>query len=110
MSVTCFVFGSYIASWRPLVLSGNNAAEGWREPCLQKAGFSLGRILDVIHTRPCASNIGLCTLAWLCQMASSPQYGEAAGGLSLALDGVFGSRTGTLTRFAIALTGSRTGR
>src|SRR2546427_7445153 len=76
MSVKCFVFGSYTASCRPLVLRGNKTAEGWLEPSLQKAGFSLGRILEVIQTRPCASNIGLWTLAWLCQMASSPQYGE----------------------------------
>src|SRR5881396_726244 len=110
MSVTWFVFGSYIASWRPLFLSGNKTAEGWLDPSLQNAGFSLGRILEVIHTRPFSSNIGLCTLAWLCQMASSPQYGEGAAMLSSALDGVFGSRTGTLTCFATAPTGSRTGR
>src|SRR5437667_4686612 len=110
MSVKCFVFGSYTASWRPLLFSGNKAAEGWLDPSLQSAGFSFGRILEVIQTRPCASNIGLWTLAWLCQMASSPQYGEGAAILSSALDGVFGSRTGTLTSFAIAPTGSRTGR
>jgi hypothetical protein len=97
MSVTCFVFGSYTASCRPLVLRGNKTAEGWLEPSLQNAGFSLGRILEVIQTRPCASNIGLWTLAWLCQMASSPQYGEGATTLSSALDGVFGSRTGSFT-------------
>src|ERR1700676_4088826 len=66
MSVTCFVFGSYIASCRPLVLSGNKTAEGLPEPSLQKAGFSLGRILDVIHTRPFSSTIGLWTLVSLC--------------------------------------------
>src|SRR5256885_2967259 len=65
MSVTCFVFESYTASCRPLVLRGNKTAEGWLEPSLQNAGFSLGRILEVIQTRPCASNIGLWTLAWL---------------------------------------------
>src|SRR6266566_5585590 len=85
MSVTWFVFGSYIASWRPLLFSGNKAAEGWLDPSLQNAGLSLGRILEVIHTRPFSSNIGLCTLAWLCQMASSPQYGEGATTLSSAL-------------------------
>src|ERR1700675_1511758 len=110
MSVTCFVFGSYTASCRPLVLRGNKTAEGWLEPSLQNAGFSLGRILEVIQTRPCASNIGLWTLAWLCQMASSPQYGEGATILSSALDGVFESRTGTLTRVVAARMGSRTGR
>src|SRR6266702_6358914 len=99
-----------MASCRPLRLSGNKAAEGWVDPSWQKAGLSLGRIRDVIHTLPFSSNIGLWTLAWLFQMASSPQYGEGAAGLSSALDGVFGSRTGTLTWLATALTGSRTGR
>src|SRR3977135_2989697 len=110
MSVTCFVFGSYTASCRPLVLSGNRTAEGWLEPSLQNAGFSLGRILEVIQTRPCASNIGLWTLALLWQMTSSPQYGEGATGLSSALDGVFESRTGNRTWLATAPSGSRTGR
>src|SRR5260370_7575816 len=108
MSVTCFVFGSYTASCRPLVLRGNKTAEGWLEPSLQNAGFSLGRILEVIQTRPCASNIGLWTLAWLCQMASFPQYGEGAAILSSALDGAFGSRTGTFTWLALPLTALRT--
>src|SRR5260370_9674057 len=109
MSVTCFVFGSYTASCRPLVLRGNKTAEGWLEPSLQNAGFSLGRILEVIQIRPCPSNIGLWTLAWLGQMASSPQYGEGAAGLSSALNRRFGSRTGTLSSFAITLTRSKTG-
>src|SRR5947209_20361682 len=110
MRLTWFVFGSYIASWRPLLFSGNKAAEGWLEPSLQNAGLSFGRILEVIQTRTCASNIGLWTLAWLCQMASSPQYGEGATTLSSALDGVFGSRTGSFTWVVTELTGSRTGR
>src|SRR2546429_7819891 len=110
MRVTCFVFGSYTASCRPLVLRGNKTAEGWLEPSLQNAGFSLGRILGVIQTRPCASNIGLWTLAWLCQMASAPQYREGAAILSSALDGVFGARTCTLNWRATALTRSRTRR
>src|SRR5579864_3633627 len=58
MSVTCFVLGSYIASCRPLVWRGNKTADGLLEPSLQNAGFSLPRILEVIHTRPCPSNIG----------------------------------------------------
>src|SRR6266849_7296447 len=110
MRVTCLVFGSYTASCRPLVFSGNKTADGWLEPSLQNAGLSLGRILGVIHTRPFSSNIGLWTLAWLCQIASSPQYGEGAAILSSALDGVFGSRTGTFTWLAVALTALRTGR
>src|SRR6266568_4911520 len=110
MRVAWFVFGSYIASWRPLLFSGNRTAEGWLDPSLQNAGLSFGRILEVIHTRPFSSNIGLCTLAWLCQIASSPQYGEGATTLSSALDGVFVSRTGSLTWLAVAASGSRTGR
>src|SRR5713101_9721070 len=110
MSVACFVFGSYTASCRPLVLSENKTVHGWLEPSLQNAGLSLGRILEVIHTRPFSSNIGLCTLAWLCQMGSSPQYGEGATTLSSALDGVFGSRTGNFTWLVTQFTGSRTGR
>src|SRR5258708_31461800 len=111
MSVTCFVVGSYIASCRPLVLRGNKTAEGWLvEASLQNAGFSLPRILEVIRTRPCPSNIGLWTLNWLCQIASSPQYGEGATTLSSALDGVFGSRTCRFTLLPAALTGSRTDR
>src|SRR5205807_5873319 len=98
------------ASCRPLFLSGNRTAEGCLDPSLQKGGSSAGRILDVNHTRPFSSNIGLWTLAWLCQMGSSPQYGEGAASWSSALEGVFGSRTGTLTWLAVAPTGSRTGR
>src|SRR5438034_8190369 len=84
MSVSCLVLGSYMASCRPLRLRGNKTAEGWVDPSWQKAGLSLGRIREVIHTLPFSSNIGLCTLARLFQMASSPQYGEGAAGLSAA--------------------------
>ena len=110
MSVTCLVFGSYTASCRPLVFSGNKTADGWLEPSLQNTGLSLGRILEVIHTRPFSSNIGLWTLAWLCQIASCSQNGEGATTLSSALDGVFGSRTGNFTWLVTEFTGSRTGR
>ena len=45
------------------------------------------------HTRPCLSMAKLCTVVLLFQIASSPQYGEAAaGGWSPEL-GVSGSRT-----------------
>src|SRR5712692_2047183 len=70
MCVSCLVFGSYIASCRPDAFSGKRFAEGCDEPCLQYAGLSPGRIVDVIHTRPCSSIIGLCTLFLLVQMAS----------------------------------------
>src|SRR5439155_6550606 len=68
--------------------------------------ISLGRTLDVNHTRPSSSNIGLCTLALLFQIASSPQYGEGASGFPAAR-GVFGSRTGTFTWLEMWCTGSR---
>ena len=45
---------------------------------------------------------------WLSQIGLSPQYGDAAKGLSLVF-GVFGSRTGCLTSLAVLVTGSRMG-
>src|SRR5580700_8479634 len=71
--VNFWVFGSYIANWRVDFSTGNALAEGWSEPFLQKAGLSSPRIRAVNHTRPSLSNIGLCTLAWLSQILSSPQ-------------------------------------
>src|SRR6266699_2619579 len=109
MSVTSLVFGSYMARCRSLVARGKSFAEGLSDPSLQKAGLSLGRTLDVNHTRPSSSNIGLCTLALLFQIASSPQYGESASGFPAA-KGVFGSRTDTSTLLDVWRTGSRTGR
>ena len=76
MCVSFFVFGSYIARWRPARSIGNSFADGWLEPALQKSGLSGGRTAEVIQTRPCSSNIGLWTLFLLVQIGSSPQYGE----------------------------------
>src|SRR6516165_5893740 len=76
------VSGSNIDSWRLDCLSGNNFADGWSEPCLQKAGLSGPRTRDVNQTRPLSSNIGLWALDWLSQIGSSPQYGEGCMGLS----------------------------
>src|SRR5207302_5290704 len=73
ISVNFRVFGSYIASCRVDFSTGKAFAEGWSEPFLQKAGLSSPRIRAVNHTRPSLSNIGLCTLAWLSQIFSSPQ-------------------------------------
>src|SRR5687768_9896878 len=70
MCFISFVFGSYTATWRFELLSGKSLAEGWLDPALQKAGLSGGRTLEVIHTRPFSSNIGLCTFARLVQIAS----------------------------------------
>src|SRR5437764_13773859 len=78
MSVTSLVFGSYMARCRSLVARGKSFADALLDPSLQKSGLSLGRTLDVNHARPSSSNIGLCTLAPLLQIASSPQYGEGA--------------------------------
>src|SRR4051794_31266916 len=74
MSLSSPVFGSYIASWRPALASGNSLADGWFDSALHTSGLSGGRIVDVIHTRPRASIIGLCTLFLLVQIGSSPQY------------------------------------
>jgi hypothetical protein len=44
----------------------------------------------VNQTRPLSSNIGLCTVTWLSQIASSPQNTEGFEGFGWP--GVFGSR------------------
>src|SRR5437588_2374589 len=73
ISVNFRFFGSYIANWRFDFSTGNALAEGCSEPFLQKAGLSSPRIRAVNQTRPSLSSIGLCTLAWLSQILSSPQ-------------------------------------
>src|SRR5216117_3170132 len=90
---TFLVFGSYISIWRPLCSSGNACAEGWLDPLRQKSGAGLGRIRAAIHTRLALSIAKLCAVAWLVQIASSPQYGDGCVGGLLAWLGVFGSRT-----------------
>src|SRR4030095_1505476 len=45
MCVSFFVFGSYIASCRPERATGNNFADGWLDPALQKSGLSDGRMV-----------------------------------------------------------------
>ena len=52
------------------------------------------RMREVYHRRPCWSNIGLWTVVWLSQMASSPQNGDGCSGLGWP--GVSGSRYGSL--------------
>src|SRR5918997_3337417 len=91
MCVSFFVFGSYIARWRPERSSGVSLADGWLDPALQKAGFSGGRTAAVIQTRPRSSNIGLWTLLLLVQSVSHPQYGDGCG-MCAPVAGVFGSR------------------
>src|SRR5687768_18378636 len=44
--------------------------------CSSDLGLFGPRTLDVIHTRPVSSNIGLCTFALLFQIGSVPQYGD----------------------------------
>src|SRR5260370_2926567 len=78
--VNFFDFGSYIASWRPLRVTGKSFAEGCDEPSLQNDGLSGGRMTEVNQTRPLPSNMGLCMLAWLSQMASLPHYGVGCSG------------------------------
>src|ERR1051325_10124641 len=106
MCVSCLVFGSYMASWRPETFNGNSLADGCVDPCLQKSGFSPGRTVEVIQTRPCSSIIGLCTLFLLVQMTSLFQYGEGAG-ISGDVGFVFGSRTVNGTLLTLFRIGSR---
>src|SRR3982750_1268333 len=110
MCVSFFVFGSYIASCRPDFGSGNSFADGWLDPALHTSGLSGPRTVDVIHTRPCSSNIGLCTLFLLVQIVSSPQYADGAPALGPVAIGVFGSRTVSGTRLTALRAGSSTGR
>ncbi len=52
MSVSFFVAGSYMESWRPEFATGVNFADGWLDPSLQKAVVSFGRTFDVSQRRP----------------------------------------------------------
>src|SRR5258708_1346406 len=108
MSVNFPVFGSYMESWRFERCTGKVFAGGGSEPFRQNAGFSGPRTREVNQTLPFSSNIGLCGLVWLSQIGSAPQYGDGAIGLFF-VEGVFGSRTGTLISLAVCRTGSRTG-
>ena len=84
-------------------------------PSRQNAGFSGPRTAAASQTRPSRSSIELWLLARVSQIASSPQYGDAASGLSAAacpgprLSGICGSRTGILNVVALFSTGSRIG-
>ena len=62
------------------------------------------------QTRPVWSTIGLCELAWLPQMDSSPQYGDGCSGGVLRVLGVSSSRTGARKVVATFLTGSSIGK
>ena len=73
-----------------------------------KSGSALARIRAVYQSRPCWSNIGLCTVVWLSQIASSPQMAEGCSGLGWP--GVSGSRYGIFTCAVALWTGSSTGR
>src|SRR5215831_11200081 len=108
--VSCFVFGSYISSPRWLWLIGKSFADGWSDPARHQSGVCGFRTRAAAHTRPCLSIAKLCTVVLLFQIASSPQYGDAAaGGVSAEL-GVSGSRTVSLTMLAVLVFGSITGR
>src|SRR5688572_26834466 len=109
MCVYFFVFGSYIPSWRLELFSGNFCAEGWLDPFLKTSGFSDGRTVAVIQTRPLWSIIGLWTLALLVQITSSPKYMEGAG-IAGEVGLVFGSRTVKGIFLVVWRTGSRTGK
>src|SRR5215467_534362 len=101
MCVSFFVFGSYIASWRPDRFNGKSFADGCVDPALQNAGLSAGRIVDVIQTRPFSSNIGLRTLFLLVQTVSVPQYADGAPVFGPVAGCVAGSRTVSGTRLIV---------
>src|SRR4029450_5798383 len=104
MKLYFIVLGSSIDTWRPDRSSGNTLAEGWSEPCLQNAGFSIPRTAAANHTRPCLSNMPLWLLARWLQIFSSPQEAEGAAGFAVADawkggpndSGALGSATGIL--------------
>ena len=73
ISVILPVFGSYIERWRVDCSIGVSFAEGWSEPLRQKSGLANCPTRDVNQTWPFSSIIGLCMLAWLSQITSSPQ-------------------------------------
>src|SRR4051794_38898517 len=110
MWVSFFVLGSYIARCRPARGSGNSLADGWLDPALHTSGLSGPRTVDVIHTRPRSSSMGLWTLFLLVQIVSSPQYADGAPLLGPVAIGVFGSRTVSGTRLTALRPGSSTGR
>src|ERR1700682_3685341 len=65
--------GSYIERCRVDCSTGVSFAEGWSEPFLQKSGLANWPTREVNQTWPFSSIIGLCMLAWLSQITSSPQ-------------------------------------
>src|SRR5438132_5308330 len=104
-----FVFGSYRATWRTDISMGNRLADGCVDRALQYAGAFGVRILAVNQSRPCESNMGLCTSLRLVQIALSPQYGEDFN-TGPAAWGNFGSGGGNSTVDVVPWTGSSTGR
>src|SRR6185436_6577815 len=109
MCVYLPVFGSYIPRWRLALFMGKSFADGFVDSFLNSGGFSGGRTAAVIHTRPCASNIGLCTLARLFQIGSLPHICDGAG-IAGDVGLVAGSRTVSGTLLVVCLIGSSTGR
>src|SRR5580704_16965630 len=93
MSVNCLVFGSQNEAWRPLLRIGNQSAYLLAVGSLHQLGSALLRILDVSHTRPLLSIIGLC--------GSAGSYGGLDHRCSLPqnMEGRFGEgkRDGTLS-------------
>src|SRR5438477_10976710 len=112
MRVNCLVLGSQKDAWRPLLRSGYHSAY-LLLGSLHQAGSVLGRSLDVIHTRPLLSSIGLCGSAGLygglAHRCSLPQCREAIAGLGNR-DGTFswGSRVGMSMEKVLFSFGSRT--
>src|ERR671922_2002683 len=114
MKLYFIVFGSSTDAWRPERSSGNTSADGWFEPFLQKAGFSIPRTAAANHTRPFLSNMPLWLLARWLQIFSSPQYGEGSIGFATAEawkggpndSGASRSATGILKKVVLCVFGS----
>src|SRR6516164_585705 len=90
ISVILPVAGSYMERCRVDCSIGVSLADGWSDPFLQKSGLANCPTREVNQTRPFSSIIGLCMLAWLSQITSSPQEAEGASVLFFD-DGVCGS-------------------
>ena len=107
--VTSPVSGSYIWTCRLLRSMGNAWADGWVDPGWQKAGVSAARTRAAIHTRARLSMAKLWATLRLCQMTSSPQYGDDIFGGVSAEFGVSASRTCSGTTLATWVLGSTSG-
>src|SRR5690348_8961820 len=110
MVVGSLDFGSHRMSPRCPCGIGNSLAEISSDPAWHHAGVRRFRTRPAAHTRACLSIGKLWTVVWLFQIASSPQYGDAAAGLVANELGVCGSRGFSGIRLVELVFGSSTVR